>query len=155
MSNWFYMNRQAFEMLLFDELGTHLAHHVISIGFDTPVSFMIGKTSNEILSKIQATFSRKFCSKIICNDHCLSCSLSPPDYAKLVWFVQRLSIMSPLSKPFIKKTSSLTLLNDNSTSIKGKNTTINSSSNEDCSVYLFLTIIISILILIIFFLAIT
>jgi len=149
------MNRKTFEMLLSDELGAHLSQQVISVGFDTPVSFMIGETSNEILSKIQQTFSRKFCSKTICNDHCLSCSLNPPNYAKLAWFVQRLSIMSPLTKPFIKQTSSVTLLNDNSTSVKGKNATINSSSNEDCSVCQLLTVIIIILIVIIFLLAVT
>ena len=105
MTNWFYMNRKTFSTLLHDELGSTLASKLISIDFDTPVSFMIGETSNEILSKIQQTLSRHICQNLFCNDQCLLCSLSPPNYAKLTWFVQRLIIMSPLKKPFIKPNS--------------------------------------------------
>jgi hypothetical protein len=149
MNNWFYMDRNTFAKLLFDELGQNLALNLIAIDFDTAVSFLIGETSDEILTKIQQTFSRRFCHKIICNEHCITCSLSPPNYAKLAWFVQRLFIMSPLSKPFIRKTSSSKLLNDNSTSIQRKNTTTSSSSNDDCSLCGSLIIIIIFLIVVI------
>ena len=106
MSNWFYLTRHGFEQLLHDELGRGLASALTSIGFDSPVSFLIGETSNDILNQIQQIFSRYFCHKLHCTDQCLSCSLTPPSYAKLTWFVQRLAIMSPLTKPFIKQTSS-------------------------------------------------
>jgi hypothetical protein len=137
MDNWFYMNRKTFENLLYDELGANLAQKLISIDFDIAVSFMIGETTNEILTKIQQTFSRKFCRKINCNDHCLSCSLSPPNYAKLAWFVQRLIIMSPLTKPFIKHNSSSKSLNDS----KDKNTT-NCSDSENLIIVLLILFII-------------
>ena len=111
MPNWFYMNRHTFVTLLHDELGSGLASSLIRIGFDSPVSFLIGETSNDILVQIQRTFSRYYCCKLICTDQCLSCSLTPPNYAKLIWFVQRLSIMSPLTKPLINRTSSKNISN--------------------------------------------
>ncbi|CAF3691189.1 unnamed protein product [Rotaria socialis] len=117
MSNWFYMNRMTFTSLLADELGPNLAGKLLSMDFDQPVSFMIGETSHEILTKIQQTFSRQICGKNICDDHCVSCSLSPPIYAKLIWFVQRLLLMSPLHKPFIQQIS---LKDENLSSIKDK-----------------------------------
>ena len=43
---------------------------------------------------------------------------------KLIWFVQRLLIMSPISKPFIKQTS---LSNQDFTHIKDKNIKINTT----------------------------
>jgi hypothetical protein len=145
MDNWFYMDRKTFERLLFDELGTNLAPPLISMGFDTPISFMIGVTSDEILSKIQQTISLLHCRKTTCNDHCLTCSILPPHYAKLFWFVQRLIIMSPLSKPFIKPNSSSKLLNDNSTSVQGKNPATNQqspSSNNDFGLYILFILIL-------------
>jgi hypothetical protein len=59
---------------------------------------MIGETLNEILSKVQQTLSRHIFHKFICNDQCLLCSLTPPIYAKLVWFVQHLII----NKSFVR-----------------------------------------------------
>ena len=114
MSNWFYMNRHTFVTLLHDELGSELASSLIRIGFDSPVSFLVGETSNAILVQIQQTFSRYYCEKLNCTDQCLTCSLSPPNYAKLIWFVQRLSLMSPLTKPLIKQTPSKNLSNNDS-----------------------------------------
>ncbi len=146
MTNWFYMNRKAFEILLNDELGANLASKLISIDFDTPVSFLIGETSNEILSKIQETFSRNYCRKIICTDQCLTCSLSPPNYAKLIWFVQRLIIMSPLTKPFIKQTSSEKFLHDKSNQ-QGTSSTNDISYKEEA----LMLIIMMIIIIIVFF----
>ncbi|CAF3331512.1 unnamed protein product [Rotaria socialis] len=105
MNNWFYMNRMTFTSLLHDELGPNLAGKLLSFDFDHPVSFMIGKTADEILTKIQETFSRQICGKIICHRDCVLCSLSLPTYAKLIWFVQRLLIMSPLHQPFTKRIS--------------------------------------------------
>jgi hypothetical protein len=103
MTNWFYMDRKTFKAVLNDELGANLTERLISFDFDLPISFMIGETSDEILTKIQQTFTRQICHKTICTDSCISCSLNPPIYAKLAWFVQRLLIMSPLSKPFVKQ----------------------------------------------------
>jgi hypothetical protein len=125
MNNWFYMDRPTFECLLREELGTYFANVLIEYHFDTPISFMIGETPNEILAKIQLVFSRNCCHKRMCSDQCLVCSFSPPLYAKLAWFVQRLLIMSPFTKPFIKPTSLTTLINNDSTSIAKKNSTSN------------------------------
>jgi hypothetical protein len=122
------MDRMAFENVLNDEFGRGLTEVLIKCDFDTPVSFMIGETSEEILRKIQQTFSRRICRKIICNDQCISCSLYPSTYAKLAWFVQRLLIMSPLSKPFIKQT---TLSNQDLIYIKDKNVKINATISCD------------------------
>ena len=130
MTNWFYMNRSAFASLLNDELGENLTRKLLSFDFDIPVSFMIGETSDEILIKIQQTFSRHICRTTICNDHCLSCSLSPPMYAKLAWFVQRLIIMSPISKPFVKKLSSA---NQDLKCMKDKNIISHDSNQNDLS----------------------
>ena len=124
MNNWFYMNRMTFTSLLQDELGPNLTEKLLSLDFDHPVSFMIGKTSDEILTKIQQTFSRQICGKIIYHDDCVSCSLNPSTYAKLIWFVQRLLIMSPLHKPFIKRISSA---NEDFSHIKDKETRENTS----------------------------
>lgn len=99
------MDRLEFVDLLRDELGENLAKHLIWIEFDRPISFMIGETSEEILSKIQQATSLRHCRKINCYEHCFVCSLNPAVYAKLFWFVQRLLIMSPLTKPFIKPKS--------------------------------------------------
>ncbi|CAF1977545.1 unnamed protein product [Rotaria magnacalcarata] len=112
------MNRMTFTSLLSDELGPNLTGKLLSVDFDQPVSFMIGETSDEILTKIQQTFSRQICGKNICDDHCVSCSLSPPVYAKLIWFVQRLILMSPLRKPFIQQ--KISLINENLSSIKDR-----------------------------------
>ncbi len=135
------MNRKTFSTLLHDELGATLAFKLISIDFDTPVSFMIGETLNEILSKIQQTLSRHVCHKFICNDQCLLCSLTPPNYAKLAWFVQRLTIMSPLTKPFIKPTSTNKLLDE-----KSPTNQQDLSSNDDR-----LLVVIGVLIIILIF----
>jgi hypothetical protein len=105
MNNWFYMDRLTFERLLIDELGRNLTQKLFEVDFDTPVSFLIGETADQILTKIQETFSRSICSKMICNDRCIFCSQNPSTYAKLTWFIQRLLIMSPLKKPFIKQPS--------------------------------------------------
>ncbi|CAF3307167.1 unnamed protein product [Rotaria socialis] len=141
MNNWFYMSRMTFTSLLNDELGPHLTGKLLSLDFDHPVSFMIGKTADEILTKIQQTFSRQICGKLICHHDCVSCSLSPPTYAKLIWFVQRLLIMSPLRQPFTKQIS----LSNKDFSCIAKTTDINieengreilaksNNSNEDCS----------------------
>jgi hypothetical protein len=119
------MDRPTFESLLREEFGTYFANMLIAYHFDTPISFMIGETLNEILTKIQLTFCRNSCRKTMCSDQCLICSFSPPLYAKLTWFVQRLLIMSPFTKPFIKPTSLTTLINNDSTSIAKKNPTSN------------------------------
>ncbi|CAF3928236.1 unnamed protein product [Rotaria magnacalcarata] len=94
-----------FTSLLHDELGSNLTGKLLSFDFDHPVSFMIGKTADEILTKIQETFSRQICGKISLHRDCVLCSLSPPTYAKLIWFVQRLLIMSPLHQTFTKRIS--------------------------------------------------
>lgn len=107
----------AFTSLLHDELGSNLTGKLLSFDFDHPVSFMIGKTTDEILAKIQETFSRQICGKLNCHRDCVSCSLSPPTYAKLIWFVQRLLIMSPLHQPFTKRIS---LLNEDFSCITEK-----------------------------------
>ncbi|UJR29934.1 hypothetical protein I4U23_017481 [Adineta vaga] len=104
MNNWFYMDRLEFHNLLDDQLGNNLANILISLEFDTSISFLIGETSEEILTKIQQTISGSFCRRINCYESCINCSLNPAAYAKLFWFVQRLLIMSPLTKPFIKPT---------------------------------------------------
>lgn len=94
-----------FTNLLRDELGSNLTEKLLSMDFDHPVSFLIGETSEEILEKIQQTFSRQICGQFICHDNCVLCSLNPSTYAKLTWFVRRLLIMSPLQKPIVKKVS--------------------------------------------------
>ncbi|CAF1161874.1 unnamed protein product [Rotaria sp. Silwood1] len=127
MNNWFYMDRITFENLLNDELGPKLTKKLLLLDFDLAISFMIGETSNEILTKIQQTFSRKICRKIICDEHCILCSFNPSTYAKLSWFVQRLLVMSPLSKPFIKQIS---LSNEDSSYIQDKNITNDYNSIE-------------------------
>ncbi|CAF4067745.1 unnamed protein product [Rotaria magnacalcarata] len=133
-----------FTSLLHDELGSNLTGKLLSFDFDHPVSFMIGKTADEILTKIQETFSRQICGKISLHRDCVLCSLSPPTYAKLIWFVQRLLIMSPLHQTFTKRISlskenfsciaekvEINDINiekhDEKTSAKSNN------SNEDCS----------------------
>ena len=115
MDNWFYMTHITFKGVLNDELGERLTSDLVILGFDTPVSFLIGETSNEILTKIQQTFSNYICRKINCNVRCILCSLNPPSYAKLAWFVQRLLIMSPISKPLVKQ---ILLPTENSTPIQ-------------------------------------
>ncbi|CAF0925288.1 unnamed protein product [Rotaria sordida] len=136
MNNWFYMNRITFKNLLNDELGSNLTKKLLSLDFDHPISFMIGETSDEILIKIQQTFSRKICHQFICNEHCISCSFNPSTYAKLTWFVQRLLIMSPLRKPFIKQISLEKLSNEDLSCIKNTNiiTTYNSIEENSLSV---------------------
>ena len=57
IGNWFFMDRLTFNNLLNEELGERLTSSLISQGFDTPVSFLIGETSDEILIKIQQIFS--------------------------------------------------------------------------------------------------
>ncbi|CAF3667950.1 unnamed protein product [Rotaria sp. Silwood1] len=118
MDNWFYMDRMAFEDVLMNELGVNLTEKLLSIDFDLPVSFMIGETSDEILIKIQQTFSREICGKIICNENCLLCSFNQSTYAKLAWFVERLLIMSPIRKAFIKPKVFPTLLKENFSHMK-------------------------------------
>ncbi|CAF3148987.1 unnamed protein product [Rotaria sp. Silwood2] len=133
MNNWFYMDRITFQRLLKDELGSNLTKILSSLDFDRPVSFMIGETSYEILTKIQQAFSRQICHKIICNEHCILCSLYPSTYAKLNWFVQRLLIMSPYRKPFIKQISSVKLSNEDFSSMKDKNITAAHNTIEENS----------------------
>ncbi|CAF4963008.1 unnamed protein product [Rotaria sp. Silwood1] len=123
MENWFYMNRMTFEDVRNDELGVNLTEKLLSIGFDLPVSFLIGETSDEILIKIQQTYSREVCGKIICNENCVLCSFNPPTYAKLAWFVQRLLIMNPIRKTFIKPEVFPTLLKEDFSFMKDKNVT--------------------------------
>ncbi|CAF1624656.1 unnamed protein product [Rotaria magnacalcarata] len=144
MNNWFYMNRMTFTSLLHDELGSNLTGKLLSFDFDHPVSFMIGKTADEILTKIQETFSRQICGKISLHRDCVLCSLSPPTYAKLIWFVQRLLIMSPLHQTFTKRIS-LSKENFSCIAEKVETNDINiekhdektsaksNNSNEDCS----------------------
>jgi hypothetical protein len=103
-NNWFYMDRLNFKNLLTDELGPLLTKCLIELDFDTAVSFMIGETVEEVVTKIQQSLSRLVCRRIICNNYCISCALLPSSYAKLSWFVQRLFIMSPISKPFVQRT---------------------------------------------------
>ncbi|CAF3827318.1 unnamed protein product [Rotaria sordida] len=112
MDNWFYMDRITFENVLYNELGVNLTGKLLSIDFDLPVSFLIGETSDEILIKIQQIYSHKVCGKIICNENCISCAFNPPTYAKLAWFVQRLLIMRPIRKAFIKQKIFPTLLQE-------------------------------------------
>ncbi|CAF1116602.1 unnamed protein product [Rotaria sp. Silwood1] len=120
MDNWFYMNRMTFENVLKDELGVKLTEKLLSIDFDHPVSFLIGETSDEILTKIQQTYRLEVCGKIICNENCVSCSFDSPTYAKLAWFVQRLLIMNPIRKAFIKEKAFPTLLQEDFSCIKDK-----------------------------------
>ncbi|CAF4102443.1 unnamed protein product [Rotaria sp. Silwood2] len=122
-----------FVNLLNDELGPNLTGKLLSLDFDLPVSFMIGETSDEILTKIQQTFSRRICRKIICNEHCTLCSLNPSTYAKLTWFVQRLLVMNPLRKPFIKQISLPKLSNEDISCMKDKNVTTTYNSIEENS----------------------
>lgn len=130
MTNWFYMDRRTFGELLYDELGPSLAPFLLSYSYDTPISFMIGETPDDILSKIQETFSLFNCQRKLCNENCLNCSITLPNYAKLYWFIQRLLIMSPLSKPFIKKSSSFTFIYDNPTTINQDKFSLISYKNE-------------------------
>lgn len=103
MDNWFYLDRQSFLLTLDNELGPTFSSILKSYGFDTAVSFFIGETSDEIISKIQNTFTRYRCKKQICSNNCVTCLLTPPQYAKLTWFTQRLLVMSPHSQSFTKK----------------------------------------------------
>ncbi len=102
MENWFHMDRMTFERLLDEELGINLTTKLFSIDFDSPISFLIADTPHEIIGKIQQTLSKMICSKMICKDSCVKCSLHPSSYAKLVWFLQRLLIMSPFTKSLMK-----------------------------------------------------
>ncbi|CAF1380570.1 unnamed protein product [Rotaria sordida] len=137
MDNWFYMDRMAFQNILMNELGVNLTEKLLLIDFDLPVSFLIGQTSDEILLKIQQTYSRKVCGKIICNENCLSCSFNPPTYAKLAWFVRRLLIMNPIGKAFIKQKVCPTLLPEDFSYMKDTNATnhiiISFDSTEEIS----------------------
>jgi hypothetical protein len=133
-NNWFYMDRKSFRKVLTDELGSLLTKRLLEIDFDTAISFMIGETAEEVLIKIQQSLSRLFCNKIICNAYCTSCALMPSSYAKLTWFVQRLLIMSPISKPFVQRTFPLKTTN----SVNGKNSTEPSFMEKINQVYSFL-----------------
>lgn len=102
MYNWFYLDRRSFVRLLQDELGENFGLYLMSYGFDTAVSFLIGETTDEILFNIQQTISRFRCQKEICSINCILCSLTLPRYAKLNWFIQRLLAMNPHSSAFVR-----------------------------------------------------